>query len=98
MIHTGLDWSGDAGNPARTKGVLPILVVASATIATGDLGHLNECLDKVRCARRLPVGHPFHHVEAKNGVVEAFFGAIAGLPVSLRAHVIDKRDWGREYL
>jgi hypothetical protein len=98
VIYTGVDWSGDPGDPARRPGISPLFVFACVSIAGEDLPFLSARLAHVRALRRLPNDHCFKHLTSKPGVRFAFFQAVALLPIRIHSTVIDKQWWGEDYL
>ncbi len=98
MIYTGLDWSGDPGDPVRRPGVSSLLLVVAASLADDQLAMLRAGLAKGREERRLPEYLPFKHLTSKQGVRQAFFEEVSRLPIRIHAKIVEKREWSREYL
>jgi hypothetical protein len=58
VIYSGLDWSGDIGDPARTD-LFPWLPFAIVHVDGTDLRGLAEALNRVRQQRNLSGTHVF---------------------------------------
>jgi len=95
VIYSGIDWSGDAGDP-RKSGLSPLLVTAIAHIDGNQLPLLHEVLDRVRADRGLSAGFAFRYSASSDRVRAAFFSEFRNVPMSARAMIVDKRRWGPE--
>ena len=93
MIYSGIDWSGDVGDPAKSS-LSPLFVTVIAHIDGQDLPLLAQTLDGVRAARGLPPRFAFRYSSSSERVRAAFFAAICHVPITARASIIDKRTWG----
>ena len=96
-IVTGLDWSGDAGDPAKSPGQ-SLLVFAAVHVRDSDVGLVQTNLAGVR--RRLGVPHEyvFKHAGSSDKTKAATFQAIAQMPVSMTVLSIQKAEWESTYL
>jgi hypothetical protein len=92
MIYSGIDWSGDPGDPAKSA-LSPRFVAAIAHIDGEHLHLLEESLINVRAAKRLPERFAFRYSHCASQVKDAFFTAIGGVPVTFHASIHDKRNW-----
>ncbi|HEY7033902.1 MAG TPA: hypothetical protein VH482_21370 [Thermomicrobiales bacterium] len=97
VFRSGLDWSGDAGDPAK-PGSQAYLVFAVAHIAEGDLGRLDAALRDVRRARGLPGNYPFKYKKARPDIRQTFFAALGDIPCLAHILIVDKRLWTPSYL
>ena len=97
MFRSGLDWSGDGGDPSRS-GSSARLVVVVATIADDARSVFDEALQRVRRARRLPENYCFKFSGSRPGIREAFFVELARQSASFQATVVDKSTWSEDYL
>ncbi|GEM_PF-2263724 len=96
---SALDWSGDGGDPAKTPGLPPLLVIVTVTLDVDDAKpRLHNALSRARRERNLPETHCFHHVSSKPAVTQAFFRALQPLPICVTASLIDKHQWDRTYI
>lgn len=97
-ITSGLDWSGDAGDPKKTPGMSPLLVTAVVHIDVEDWDSLEQALAEARRTRSLPANYVFHFSGSRPKIREAFFDEIKGVPLFAHARLLDKRLWTRSYL
>jgi len=95
---SGIDWSGDAGDPDRTPGRSALLIVVSAQLATDRVPDLAGAMEDVRRTRRLPDGFTFRYSSCRPSIREAWFARVPSIPVEVTALVIDKRNWNRDYM
>lgn len=95
---SGLDWSGDPGDPNRQADMLPGFAVAIASTQREDISAIEERLGA--CRRRLGYrpGYVFHYKESDSRTRESFFAAMQGLPVSVVIHYSDRRNWSPAYI
>lgn len=92
MIYSGIDWSGDPGDPDKT-GMSPELTIAMAQIDGGELEVLTAALADIRRGRRLSEQFAFRYSACSTEVRLAFFTRLAPVSVSVTAVSIDKRNW-----
>jgi hypothetical protein len=95
---SGLDWSGDSGDPRRTPGKSPLLVLAIAHLAVADWELLEASIARVRIRRWLPADFAFHFHRMSLQVREAMFDELVAIPDHAHALVIDKRLWSRNHV
>jgi hypothetical protein len=89
---SGLDWSGDAGDP-RYESQSPYLVIAAAHLAHDDLADLTTQLSDLRQRRGLPPNFVFKYSGAPRKLVEQFFLVIGSTGVTATIVYADKREW-----
>lgn len=97
-VVSGLDWSGDAGDPKKTPGVSPLLITAVVHIDIENWELLEEALAKVRRKRSLPPNYVFHFSGSRPQIREAFFDELTRLPLSAYGRVFDKNLWTQSYI
>jgi hypothetical protein len=90
---TGLDWSGDPGNPVLTPSRSPLLTYASVHAPIEEIECVKIALREARRKLRLPEDFPFKHSGSSLKTRQIFFAAVNRTPVFCTALVIDKRDW-----
>jgi hypothetical protein len=98
VVISGLDWSGDAGDPRKTPALSPYLVTAVVHLQSDHWEALEEALARARRRRSLPTNYVFHFSGSRPQIREAFFDALHGVPFSAHARVVDKRHWTSAYL
>jgi hypothetical protein len=96
-IVTGLDWSGDAGDPAKSPGQ-SLLVFAAVHVRDSDLDHLRMNLAMLRRRLRVEDEYVFKHSGSSDKTKAAFFQALTQLPVTITVLSIRKNGWDSSYL
>lgn len=87
---SGLDWSGSAGDPRRTPGSNPRLVMVVSHIADDDLPILGIGLSRLRARLRLSPEFTFKHLGSAHRARKVFFSTLVDIPFTAHALVIDK--------
>ncbi len=95
---SGLDWSGDAGDPRKSPNASPLIVTAVIHIDTEHWGRLEEALAAARLRRALPPNYVFHFSGSRPQIRDAFFDELKEVSFRAHARVIDKRMWTPIYL
>jgi len=95
---TGLDWSGDPGDPKKSAKANHAFVVAICTVALMDHEVLDECLASLRQRLGVSPTHVFRHSDASTRSRKEFFRALSSAPVTMKCLLVDKNDWDSEYL
>lgn len=95
---SGLDWSGDAGDPRKAPHQSARLVTVVAHVDVAEWERLESALERARRARRLPADYVFHFSGSRPQVREVFFNELGSVPFSAHARVLDKTLWTLEYL
>jgi hypothetical protein len=89
---TGLDWSGNPGDPRKTPHNSPYWVFAAVTIAIDQISLLKESLSNARAALRIDPDYTFKHIHASPRTHDVVFNAIARVPLCIHVLIIDKRN------
>lgn len=97
MIYSGLDWSGDPGDPAKSERS-PFLVIVIVHLDGDHLGMLDAALARARRSRHLSPRFSFRYSGARPEVRSALFAEVGTVEWSAQALIIDKRAWGPAYL
>jgi hypothetical protein len=97
VFRSGLDWSGDPGDPAKA-GSSRDLAIAIVHVQESDLDRLERSLASVRLERGLPPDYPFKFKNAREAIRAPFFRAMRDCPVTVHLLHIDKRQWPRSFL
>lgn len=89
---SGIDWSGDPGDPAK-PGASPLLVIAIASTTAEQLPVLAANLASIRSALRWSDRTPFHFIDSDNRSRSLFFENLD--PSDLWVHVLieTKQAW-----
>lgn len=95
---TGLDWSGDPGDPRKTNRLNTRIVVATCTVDLGQHELLDAELHAVRRHFGFEARHVFRHADSRPSDREVFFRAISEMPIGVACICIDKRAWSSDYL
>jgi hypothetical protein len=90
---TGLDWSGNPGDPALTPNCSPLLVYAAVHAPTSEISSVQAALREARQLLRLREDYPFKHSGSAQKTRQIFFGALNKTPIFASALIIDKREW-----
>jgi hypothetical protein len=95
---SGLDWSGDPGDPRRQTGADPGFTIAIASARREDIAIIEERLNACRNGLGHGPRYVFHYKASDSRSRERFFMALKGLPVSIVVHHVDRRNWSPSYL
>lgn len=90
---TGIDWSGDPGNPSK-PGASRNLVLTAAHVAKSDLQKLVTILADLRMSRSLPDNYVFKFSGMEDKIRKAFFSAMTRAPIKVTASFVAKSGWG----
>jgi hypothetical protein len=98
VYRSGLDWSGDAGDPTK-QGASPTIVFAIAHIDESRLEQIELNLRTVRQSRGLPPTYAFkyHRLQGRPELRAAFFAGIGDLSISATVLVVDKSAWPENF-
>jgi hypothetical protein len=96
-VISGLDWSGDAGDPKKTPGLSTLLVTTVVHLDVEDWGLLEAALVEARRKRSLPPNYVFHFSGSRPQIREAFFDELKRVPLSAHGRVFDKNLWAQSY-
>jgi hypothetical protein len=97
-VVSGLDWSGDAGDPKKTPGASPLLITAVVHIDIENWELLKEALAQARRNRSLPPNYVFHFSGSRPQIRAAFFDELKRLPLSAHCRIYDKNLWTPPYI
>lgn len=95
---SGLDWSGDPGDPRKSAKANHAFIVSICTVALMDHEVLDECLTNLRKRLGVSPAHVFRHSDASTRSRKEFFSALSSAPVTMKCLLVDKNDWDSEYL
>lgn len=95
---TGVDWSGDAGDPSRAVRENLWLVIAACHVEKHRLEETAQCLSTVKQDLGLEDAHVFKHVRSTEKLRAHYFKAICDTPMKFSVLAIQKSDWPREYV
>jgi len=96
-VVSGLDWSGDAGDPKKTPGLSPLLVTAVVHLDVENWELLEAALAGARRIRSLPPDYVFHFSGSRPQIREALFKELKRVPLSAHGRVFDKNLWAQSY-
>ena len=96
-IVTGLDWSGDAGDPAKSPGQ-SMLVFATVSVRDVDLEIVRSNLATLRRTLRIAETYVFKHAGSSDKAKATFFQVLAQSPVDIHVNSISKSEWDKPYL
>jgi hypothetical protein len=97
-IVSGLDWSGDGGDPRKTPGSSPLFVTVVVHIVETDWHLLETVFEDVRRQRSLPSNYSFHFSGSRPQIRDAFFRSLRTVPIHVHARIADKRQWMPAYM
>jgi hypothetical protein len=95
---TGVDWSGDAGDPALAIRDNQWLVFVACHVEKDGLEDFVESLERIKVTLGLPQSHTFKHVRSREAMRGHFFRALRDTSVRFDVLAIDKLKWTPGYL
>jgi len=97
-VVTGLDWSGDVGDPNRENSRNDLLVFAACHAHREQLEDVRECWSRLRESLGFRQSHVFKHVHTRPDIRPKIYAALSSMPVRFSVNVVDKSAWPRSYL
>ena len=97
-VVSGVDWSGDAGDPRKVPGSSPRLITVVAHVERSDWPVFEIALAAARRQRGLGESFVFHHGKCRPVIRQAFFDELRNVPYSAHARIVDKRTWPVEFI
>lgn len=97
-IVSGLDWSGDPGDPRKVPSMSPRFVTVVVHVERAEWHQLEAALATARRRRKLGNEFVFHYGRCRPVVRESFFVELRNVPFTAHARIIDKRTWPHEVI
>jgi len=91
-IRTGIDWSGDVGDPSRS-GSTRWAIFAAVHCEDKNVENLESRLASLRMSRRLHPHYTFKYNHSRPVIRSAFFEALAEADLIVSVLAIDKLGW-----
>ena len=98
MIRTGVDWSGDPGDPRNNPSDTGWLIVAGCHLAEEDAGDFLDVLGRLKRHLGLQDDHIFKYMKSTDGTRRKYLNMLQSSSIRATAICIDKRSWNEEYL
>lgn len=95
---SGVDWSGDPGDPKKAVRENQLLVMCACHVQKGELEQASARLAHLKAKLDLASDHVFKHVRSKPATRQAFYRAVGETSLAFSVLVIDKSKWSTEYL
>lgn len=94
---TGIDWSGDLGEPSNAESSRWI-VLSAVHIPSDEIEALTNALLKARRRRKLPDHYVFKYSGSRPAIRESLFEALSNVDFRSTILGIDKRTWSFDEL
>jgi hypothetical protein len=95
---SGLDWSGDPGDPARGVHGNQWLVTCACHARKDQLDDIAKEFVATKRAMGLPEDRPFKYTRSRQELRQRFVEQLGSMPLSFTVCVVDKWKWTESYL
>lgn len=98
MIRTGVDWSGDPGDPRHNPSDTGWMIVVGCCLAEEDTESFLSLLEELKRELGLRDDHIFKYMKSTDATRQKYLSMLQASQLQATAICIDKHTWDEEYL